>query len=90
MPAMTKCGHCGGFVPGQVAECPHCAAGAPQRPALRRLLVGGVAAGFISVTLMACYGPATVPPDCQTDGPLPDECIAADGGGSADSGQDGG
>jgi hypothetical protein len=66
MENLTRC-TCGGFLPAgsRGARCPHCgrSAGGGRARALVRGLACIAAGGAVSVTLMACYGPAAVPND---------------------------
>ncbi|MGD0528817.1 MAG: hypothetical protein ABSE49_27010 [Polyangiaceae bacterium] len=60
MRKLTKCPGCTGFVPTSGAACPHCGR-APSRitvGAVAKGLACIAAGGAVSLTLMACYGPA--------------------------------
>jgi len=75
MENLKRCA-CGGFLPSSqaVVACPHCgrprATGGRAR-ALARGLACIAAGGAVSVTLMACYGPAPAPDGRNITNPPP-------------------
>lgn len=60
---MYECQKCQGLVPEQLSTCPNCHAG----PKWWKWPLAVLGAGFATVTLSACYGPA-----CATTVTLPD------------------
>lgn len=71
---LLTCGHCEGFVPTNVAVCPHCGTESFDVKTNSKFgsLVKGVAAaatgGLVAVTLMACYGAPEGDYDTDGDG----------------------
>jgi hypothetical protein len=63
MSNLKSCERCGGFVPSASESCPNCKSGR----AWWRVPLAIAGAGFATVTLSACYGPA-----CVTQVKLPD------------------
>ena len=93
---MNKCNLCSGFVPGQLAVCPHCGADQKQLPGWAKGLMMVAGAGAASITLAACYG---APAICNYPDGGSGDCYSSTGttggtsggtSGSSDAGGDGG
>lgn len=66
---LRPCGDCRGLVPPGLTLCPHCDRPVPIARTTVASALGAVAAGALSMVLMACYGLAPVEiPSCP-DGP---------------------
>ncbi len=71
---LLTCSHCEGFVPANVAACPHCGVESLDVKTNSKFgaLVKGVAAaatgGVVAITLMACYGAPEGDYDTDGDG----------------------
>jgi Putative metal-binding motif len=71
---LFTCSHCAGFVPANLATCPHCGTESLDVKTNSKLgsFVKGVASvatsGMVAVTLMACYGAPDIESDNDGDG----------------------
>jgi hypothetical protein len=89
MTSMHRCGHCQGFVPVHLSECPNCtSSGRRGRAKAPWLIILG--AGATAVTLAACYGAPPDDYDYRPDAASPPTSVDAHPRSCADAGGDGG
>lgn len=68
---LTTCTRCRGFLALALRACPHCDAPVARLQQIAFGIAGLVGGGAVSMTLMACYGPACVDDACTDEGARP-------------------